>query len=309
MSWHCLPEQAAASLGGGYSDGAPSVPSKWNPTLVMCCLPGSATASLIASLFGTTCERSTASRGADTSMSSAADSPAKTSALPAEAQDLTVSGLAYGRKWTGLLATFDPSSCSLKTAQCSLFADLIESSPTLPRAGLMLSGACYPLLTSAPRIGESESGFSDETRATPVASDGAKGGPNSMRGSRSLSLPAQVARRPEKFPTPIRNDAEKRGNFDPVRSYGLAGHVRMLPTATATAHKGWSLNHNRAETDDRLDYTIEREAHQCGSPGRLNPEFVEWLMGWPIGHTGLEPVAMDRFREWQQQHSPNWLGG
>lgn len=37
--------------------------------------------------------------------------------------------------------------------------------------------------------------------------------------------------------------------------------------------------------------------------GPLNPEWVEWLMGWPIGWTELKPLAMDRFREWQQQHS------
>jgi hypothetical protein len=38
--------------------------------------------------------------------------------------------------------------------------------------------------------------------------------------------------------------------------------------------------------------------------GQLNPEWVEWLMGWPLGWTDLKPLAMDRFREWQQQHSP-----
>ncbi|WAI83234.1 hypothetical protein P8T11_24955 [Achromobacter spanius] len=37
--------------------------------------------------------------------------------------------------------------------------------------------------------------------------------------------------------------------------------------------------------------------------GRMNPDWVEWLMGWPIGHTGLKPLETARFREWQQQHS------
>ncbi len=37
--------------------------------------------------------------------------------------------------------------------------------------------------------------------------------------------------------------------------------------------------------------------------GKLNPEFVEWMMGWPIGWTELKPLAMDRFHEWRQQHS------
>lgn len=37
--------------------------------------------------------------------------------------------------------------------------------------------------------------------------------------------------------------------------------------------------------------------------GQLNPDWVEWFMGWPIGWTELKPLAMDKFREWQQQHS------
>lgn len=37
--------------------------------------------------------------------------------------------------------------------------------------------------------------------------------------------------------------------------------------------------------------------------GLLNPDWEEWLMGWPIGWTELNPLAMDRFLEWQQQHS------
>lgn len=38
------------------------------------------------------------------------------------------------------------------------------------------------------------------------------------------------------------------------------------------------------------------------SPGRLNPDWQEWLMGWPIGQTELKPLAMDRYHEWRQQH-------
>jgi len=36
--------------------------------------------------------------------------------------------------------------------------------------------------------------------------------------------------------------------------------------------------------------------------GSLNPTWVEWLMGWPIGHTDLKPSATDKFQQWQQQH-------
>lgn len=36
--------------------------------------------------------------------------------------------------------------------------------------------------------------------------------------------------------------------------------------------------------------------------GHLNPPWVEWLMGWPIGWTDLEPLGTDKFRQWCEQH-------
>jgi hypothetical protein len=34
----------------------------------------------------------------------------------------------------------------------------------------------------------------------------------------------------------------------------------------------------------------------------LNPTWVEWLMGLPLGWTDLKPFEMHKFQEWQQQH-------
>jgi hypothetical protein len=36
--------------------------------------------------------------------------------------------------------------------------------------------------------------------------------------------------------------------------------------------------------------------------GKPTPLNYEWLMGWPIGWTALEPLATDRFRRWLEQH-------
>jgi hypothetical protein len=35
-----------------------------------------------------------------------------------------------------------------------------------------------------------------------------------------------------------------------------------------------------------------------GNGGQLNPRWVEWLMGWPIGWASLERLETDRFRQW-----------
>jgi len=42
----------------------------------------------------------------------------------------------------------------------------------------------------------------------------------------------------------------------------------------------------------------------AGFYGRINPDWTEWLTGWPIGWSALDALATARIREWQQQHSP-----
>lgn len=142
---------------------------------------------------------------------------------------------------------------------------------------------------------------------TPVADDAVnrKAGKWNSRGEPKLS--GQVLS-PAHWPTPTVCGNYNQKGMSKSSGDGLATAVkkRMFPTATATAHKGWSKNHNRAATNDRIDYTIEREAYQAGQAGQLNPVFVEWLMGWPVGWTELKPLAMDKFQEWQQQHSVYW---
>ena len=49
--------------------------------------------------------------------------------------------------------------------------------------------------------------------------------------------------------------------------------------------------------------TIE-EARQmgAGNGGKLNPTWVEWLMGWPLGWTDLKPLETDKSLCVLQQH-------
>ena len=35
---------------------------------------------------------------------------------------------------------------------------------------------------------------------------------------------------------------------------------------------------------------------------KLNPQLCEWLMGWPLEWTDLNPLGTDKFHLWQQQH-------
>jgi hypothetical protein len=77
------------------------------------------------------------------------------------------------------------------------------------------------------------------------------------------------------WPTPQAHDATK-GYAKRVGRYG-------------TKHGGRNLN----------DSAVSQAGVECG---QLNPMWVEWLMGWPIGWTELNPLEMGKFQEWQQQH-------
>jgi hypothetical protein len=41
---------------------------------------------------------------------------------------------------------------------------------------------------------------------------------------------------------------------------------------------------------------------QAKSGGQLNPNWEEWLMGWPIGWTELNALEMDKFQQWLDLH-------
>lgn len=215
-------------------------------------------------------------RGAVLLMSWLAAFRAKTSAQRGGAAESTASDPAFGGKWPASSVRYDRDSSSWKTAHCLWEEVLPWSSVTLPAWGMTRSGSVYQHPTAERPISATGAGLW-QTIVADDSADRARGKWNS-RGASATS------------------------------GDGLATVVtqRTWPTATATAYKGWSPNHSRAMTDDRLDYSAERESFQPGQqtpPMRLNPEWVEWLMGWPIGHTGLKPLATGRYQEWLQQHS------
>lgn len=43
-----------------------------------------------------------------------------------------------------------------------------------------------------------------------------------------------------------------------------------------------------------------------GGLGRLNPDWVEWLMGWPVGWTSLEPLPEERWTQWLEEQGHQW---
>lgn len=140
---------------------------------------------------------------------------------------------------------------------------------------------------------------------TPCASDGVRGGtmtPN-MTGQ-SLSQVVNSM----KFATPQSRDfrSGQQSRWDnPNRTRNLNDQIAKFPTPCATDHKG---SGKTGSLRDRLDYAVERGATKSATydlnaaGGQLNPMWVEWLMGWPLGWTDLKPLEMDKFQQWLQQH-------
>lgn len=80
----------------------------------------------------------------------------------------------------------------------------------------------------------------------------------------------------------------------------------LWPTPTATDTKGHPAEKRLRERmmESSRGVRLSEELARRGHLGPMNPEWVEWLMGWPIGHTALKPLETAKYREWLQQHSP-----
>jgi site-specific DNA-cytosine methylase len=48
--------------------------------------------------------------------------------------------------------------------------------------------------------------------------------------------------------------------------------------------------------------TLESDLAELGERGPVNPEWLEWLMGFPIGWTENAPQDKDKFRQWLRLH-------
>jgi hypothetical protein len=65
--------------------------------------------------------------------------------------------------------------------------------------------------------------------------------------------------------------------------------VKMWPTPSANSQKGGVTGLNGGSgARKKLEKMVGREVQLQMSGGQLNPMWVEWLMGFPLGWTDLE---------------------
>jgi len=246
------------------------------------------------SRFGMTFKPLTESLGEALLMSYREDFPVKTSPLLEKGQELTVSEAECGEKWRASFTKYDLDTRSWKTHQCSLLEDLEEFSQTWPQWGLMRGGECWEQRTLEQTIRGTESGLLPDgmvTFHTPNTT-GLDGGSNSRKA---------LKKRMESWPTPDANCGArgtqelwtaKRKSGQPAQySINQAVRDKMFPTPTA---------HNSKECASPSEYNRDTPSLATHAGGKLNPMWVEWLMGWPLGHTDLKPLETDKSHFVQQ---------
>lgn len=267
MSWHYLQEQGAEFSVEHYLAGIQSARAKSSHTPAASSSTTRNWDSSPASPSGTTYAPSMAPLGAALSTLCPAASLARTSHQQAKEQASPAPAPASGLKCTESFAKYNHATHSWKTPQCSLLADLDEYSETWPKSGIMLHGACWELPTAAPPTAATESGFL--RFGTPTATMR----PRSKRfqqGANRLPNPAEVAE----------------------MELGKPHHMLPTPTCQDAANNGGKSQTER--NTPPLNAVVG---------GALNPVWVEWLMGWPLGWTDLKHSATARFRSWLRQHS------
>jgi len=209
-------------------------------------------------------------------------SPAKTFQSQETKQEYkTERGAGYGQSAPVCLGSFDLNTPFLKTSQTCLMENgelgLSEFSGTFPRSGMMRSGTVYQLPNLARTITEIGSGL----LPTPAASTGGTTGnwqPIRPSGHRAqLSLQQYV----RMFPTPTASDsgsASKKRIGQPGHPKAALREAVFWPTPTA---------HNAKEGAYPSEYERNTPTLSAQAGGKLNPMWVEWLMGFPPGHTDL----------------------
>ena len=187
-----------------------------------------------------------------------------------EAQQMTVTS---GRKWLALLQSYNLNGLLARTCEVLLVNQWGSSaafltwkaSATKPRHLL------FQLAPSMPRTGEIGSGLLHTPTSTA----------NQMAPSMKNRDPGSW------WPTPTASEGTgAQPNTGRAGGSSLRETVKLWATPTAAIAVGSTCQVSKGKRDLRLEVD-----------GQLNPTWVEWLMGFPIGWTDLKPSEMPLSRK------------
>ncbi len=268
---------------------------------------------------GTTSRPSTDDPGLDSWISSLRASRASRTALPDNVKEQLTTAIS-GRTPSEWFLRFDPDMCSWRTPGLSFETGhrqhtLTRFLLTLPPSGMTRNGRLYRLPPLVPRncvggggvlptptadqhpqnrspspgaqtrlslVGMAKAGM----WPTPQASDAEHAGRTTNSGGQ-MHLPEAV----HMWATPTLNDAKTVNAMSEFNrnTPTLAMQVKTYPMPTATSYG----SNQSASPNAAMRPSLDTKAG-----GRLNPRWVEWLMGVPIGWTSCAPLETESFQQW-----------
>ena len=178
----------------------------------------------------------------------------------------------FGGSSTVLSTSYDPVSQSWKTLQQSMFEDYQQSLDRCPKSGMTVNGRLYQLHNAE----HPTSDVDGLVLPTPTASDA---GPAAI-----LNENTNIVYTGKGTPRKVSNNGVN-------GSLGLARTVMLLPTPTVNESKNNPSGASQWARHDSLNVEaakLQGLDKTTGKDFRLNPLFVEEMMGFPIGFTVLK---------------------
>ena len=177
----------------------------------------------------------------------------------------------FGGSSIDSFATWDHESCSWRTSKPSDPEDSETYSDRWPDSGSMRSGrACRRPTWAQPTVGVGSSFWPTATAASYGSSQNGSNASRPSGGTPSLHTLASM------WPTPVTTDAK-----DAAR--GTTSTGVMHPGTTLTdAIRAWCSRHRQ---------TMGEHGSSGSGPAVLHPEFVEALMGLPLGWTHVDDAG------------------
>jgi len=106
-----------------------------------------------------------------------------------------------------------------------------------------------------------------------------------------------------KYPTPQASDHTTKKTSASWKEQGSTNSTLANPDI----QKEWPTPRcqmTRKTKEDRNKSNLEEKVDQSEKKGYLNPDWVEWLMGWPVFWTDLEPLPIELAIDWFNKHNP-----
>ena len=202
------------------------------------------------------------------------------------------------------LASYDLNTQSWRMYEDTFLLDSTLFSGKWPASGMTQSGRLFPQPQLVRLIVEIVSSL----WPTPVSSSSMAEDISTVRArldngkpykSRLIEAIALAPTPSGNWPTPTVSDIyadnlkSSQQTDGSMHSVSLAHAVRMWPTPTTQEvehpHAELTLNGRRKSKDGLTSHILGlADAVATGNGGRLNPMWVEWLMGFPLGWTDLE---------------------